>query len=100
MPVAIAGFHALFLIVPPGPLFVTSVRSSRRIPIFPPQPAACIAPSRLQTGFLPSLEDWDRLIAACQAHGCYLFSDEMYRGLGGRWASLRPFIFPLPDRSC
>ncbi|GAX77069.1 hypothetical protein CEUSTIGMA_g4515.t1 [Chlamydomonas eustigma] len=33
------------------------------------------------TGFLPNHEDWSRLVEACKTRGCYLFSDEMYRGL-------------------
>ncbi|KAG1656132.1 hypothetical protein FOA52_005164 [Chlamydomonas sp. UWO 241] len=33
------------------------------------------------TGFLPSAAEWGRLVDACRRHRCYLFSDEMYRGL-------------------
>lgn len=29
------------------------------------------------------LGEWQQLIAACEAAGCYLFSDEMYRFTGG-----------------
>ena len=62
--------------LPQGQLLPADITSiCKLLPVLPPPP--------LQTGFLPSLEDWDRLLAACRAHGCYLFSDEMYRGLGG-----------------
>lgn len=37
---------------------------------------------RSQTGQLPSRSCWEELANACKEHGCYLFSDEMYRGLG------------------
>jgi aspartate/methionine/tyrosine aminotransferase len=33
------------------------------------------------TGFIPTREEWDRLIHACDSYKCGLFSDEMYRGL-------------------
>jgi aspartate/methionine/tyrosine aminotransferase len=33
------------------------------------------------TGWLPSLAEWDAILAACRAAGAALFSDEMYRGL-------------------
>ncbi|KFM26596.1 Aspartate aminotransferase [Auxenochlorella protothecoides] len=33
------------------------------------------------TGFLPSHEEWARVVAAASGVGAYLFADEMYRGL-------------------
>ena len=33
------------------------------------------------TGFIPTREDFDQLIQACDRNKCGLFSDEMYRGL-------------------
>ncbi|MEM7453372.1 MAG: aminotransferase class I/II-fold pyridoxal phosphate-dependent enzyme [Planctomycetota bacterium] len=33
------------------------------------------------TGFLPSIDEFDRLIAICRANDVVLFCDEMYRGL-------------------
>lgn len=33
------------------------------------------------TGFVPTREDWDSLISACDRHKAGIFSDEMYRGL-------------------
>lgn len=33
------------------------------------------------TGALLSHTDWQHLCGCCKAHGAYLFSDEMYRGL-------------------
>jgi aspartate/methionine/tyrosine aminotransferase len=33
------------------------------------------------TGWLPDRTEWDRIVASCAAHGTWLFSDEMYRGL-------------------
>jgi aspartate/methionine/tyrosine aminotransferase len=33
------------------------------------------------TGYLPSLEDWERIIAIARNRDIFLFSDEMYRGL-------------------
>ena len=33
------------------------------------------------TGFLPSRQDWDRIVDLVQAHDLYLFSDEMYHYL-------------------
>ncbi len=33
------------------------------------------------TGYLPSLEDWDRIIDIARNQNIFLFSDEMYRGL-------------------
>ncbi|EGB11186.1 hypothetical protein AURANDRAFT_21273 [Aureococcus anophagefferens] len=34
------------------------------------------------TGALPSEEEWARVVDVCDAHGAYLFADEIYRGLG------------------
>lgn len=33
------------------------------------------------TGALPTQEEWQDIIEICREHGCYLFCDEMYRGL-------------------
>lgn len=39
------------------------------------------------TGALPSRPQWDELVAACRTVGAHLFSDEMYRLMGG-WVAV------------
>jgi aspartate/methionine/tyrosine aminotransferase len=33
------------------------------------------------TGALPTLDEWKQMIEICRTYGCYLFNDELYRGL-------------------
>jgi aspartate/methionine/tyrosine aminotransferase len=33
------------------------------------------------TGALPTLDEWKEMIEICRTYGCYLFNDELYRGL-------------------
>lgn len=51
------------------------------------------------TGALPTGTDWQRIVAAVQAAGAYLFSDEMYRGLELRPGARLPSAIEVYDKA-
>ncbi len=51
------------------------------------------------TGYLPSQEDWRRIVALAREHGLYLFSDEMYRWLEIAPAACLPSAVEVYDKA-
>lgn len=51
------------------------------------------------TGFLPSRDDLDRIIAIARKNGTWIFSDEMYRGLEFRSQDRLPVLRGLYEKS-
>uniref|UniRef100_A0A7S3V2H7 Aminotransferase class I/classII large domain-containing protein n=1 Tax=Aplanochytrium stocchinoi TaxID=215587 RepID=A0A7S3V2H7_9STRA len=51
------------------------------------------------TGALVSQDEWSELIELCRLHDCYLFSDEMYRGLEHEAGTKLPAACQLYDNA-
>ena len=79
-----------------------------RFPIETLEEALSARPTRLvvcnlphnPTGALLSHTEFEALVSLCRRHGCYLFVDEMYRGLehGGSQAQLPAAVDAYPER--